>query len=49
MSLIYVLVSHGKEKLCDFSEYKGSFYQICNSFLSKVQPDSSASFIYKDE
>ena len=38
-----------KEILCDYSEYKGSFLQICNSFLSKVQPETSASFIYKDE
>jgi hypothetical protein len=49
MSLIYVLVAHGKSILCDYSEYKGSFLQICNSFLSKVEPETSASFIYKDE
>ena len=49
MSLIYVLIASGQKVLCDYSAYHGTFEQISQNLLSKVQPNTSASFQYKDQ
>lgn len=49
MSLIYVLIASGQKVLCDYSAYHGTFEQISQSLLSKVQPNTTASFQYKDQ
>ena len=49
MSLIYVLIASGQKVLCDYSAYHGTFEQISQSLLSKVEPNTTASFQYKDQ
>ena len=48
MSLIYVLIASGEKVLCDYSPYHGTFEQISLKILSKVRPNTTASFEYSN-
>ena len=48
MSLLYVLIESGQKILCDYSAYHGTFEQVSQRVLSKVQPNTTASFKYSN-
>ena len=48
MSLLYVLIESGQKILCDYSAYHGTFEQVSQRVLGKVQPNTTASFKYSN-
>lgn len=48
MSLLYVLIASGQKVLCDYSAYHGTFEQVSQRVLSKVQPNTTTSFKYSN-
>jgi hypothetical protein len=44
MSIINVLIAEDKKPLCDYSDYRGNFQELCISLLAKIEPETMGLF-----
>jgi hypothetical protein len=44
MSIINLLIAEDKKPLCDYSDYRGNFQELCISLLSKIEPETMGLF-----